>query len=211
MKRKGFSAMLMLSAIFTGCNNSESAGFLSGNSTAESSSSSIGSASVSESGDIFCFEFSIDGETYKFPLKYSDMEKKGWSYKNGGSEKTLKPNQYLIGLRMENGDLSMSVQPINLTDSNITANEANIGKLTLESSYIKPDSHTVNYAGIVLGKSTMDDVLTAFGEPSSKYESEKHPTITYKMKTNVTVKFSFDNTKGGIVDEIDIQNFSKNP
>lgn len=57
MKRKGFSAIL------TGCNNSESAGFLSGNSTAESSSSSIGSASVSESGDIFCFEFSIDGET----------------------------------------------------------------------------------------------------------------------------------------------------
>ncbi|MCI7691812.1 MAG: hypothetical protein MSR67_05435 [Oscillospiraceae bacterium] len=87
MKRKGFSAIL------TGCNNSESAGFFSGNSTAESSSSSIGSASVSESGDIFCFEFSIDGETYKFPLKYSDMEKKGWSYKNGGSEKTLKPKQ----------------------------------------------------------------------------------------------------------------------
>ena len=60
---------------------------------AESSSSSIGSASVSESGDIFCSEFSIDGETYKFPLKYSDMEKKGWSYKNGGSEKTIKPKQ----------------------------------------------------------------------------------------------------------------------
>ena len=138
------------------------------------------------------------------------MEKNGWSYKNGGGEKSLKPNQYLIGLRMENGDLSMSVQPINLTDSNITANEANIGKLTLDSNYIKPDSHTVNYAGIVLGKSKMDDVLAAFGEPSSKYENEKHPTVTYKTKTNVTVKFSFDNTKGGIVDEIDIQNFSKN-
>lgn len=29
------------------------------------------------------------------------------------------------------------------------------------------------------------------------------------MKTNVTVKFCFDNTKGGIVDKIEIQNFSK--
>lgn len=187
---------------------------VSESSSAESFSNSSQSSSESNSetagGDVFCFEFSIDGETYKFPLKYSDMEKNGWSYKNGGGEKSLKPNQYLIGLRMENGDLSMSVQPINLTDSNITANEANIGKLTLDSNYIKPDSHTVNYAGIVLGKSTMDDVLEAFGEPSSKYENEKHPTVTYKMKTNVTVKFSFDNTKGGIVDEIDIQNFSKN-
>lgn len=206
-----FSAMIMLTAILAGCNNSDSAGIFPGNSSAsESSSSSTESTPVTESGDVFCFEFSIDGETYKFPLKYSDMEKNGWSYKNGGGEKPLKPNQYLIGLRMENGDLSMSVQPINLTDSNITANEANIGKLTLDSNYIKPDSHTVNYAGIVLGKSKMDDVLAAFGEPSSKYENEKHPTVTYKMKTNVTVKFSFDNTKGGIVDEIDIQNFSKN-
>lgn len=243
-----FSAMIMLTAILAGCNNSDSAGIFPGNfsasesssstvsstiskssssevssskkesssttvsesSSAESSSSSTESTPVTESGDVFCFEFSIDDETYKFPLKYSDMEKNGWSYKNGGGEKSLKPNQYLIGLRMENGDLSMSVQPINLTDSNITANEANIGKLTLDSNYIKPDSHTVNYAGIVLGKSKMDDVLAAFGEPSSKYENEKHPTVTYKMKTNVTVKFSFDNTKGGIVDEIDIQNFSKN-
>lgn len=203
--------MIMLTAILAGCNNSDSASIFPGNSSAsESSSSSTESTPVTESGDVFCFEFSIDGETYKFPLKYSDMEKNGWSYKNGGGEKPLKPNQYLIGLRMENGDLSMSVQPINLTKSALTAAEANIGKLTLDSDYIKPDSHKTTYAGIVLGKSTAVDVSAAFGEPSSTYESEKFPTVTYKMKTNVTVKFCFDNTKGGIVDKIEIQNFSKN-
>lgn len=104
----------------------------------------------------------------------------------------------------------MSVQPINLTDSNITAKEANIGKFSLDSYYIKPESHTVSYAGIVLGKSTADDVSAAFGEPSSTYENEKHPAVTYKLKTNVTVKFTFDSEKGGVVDTIDIQNFSKN-
>ena len=234
-----FSAMLMLTAILAGCNNSESTGIFSGNSSAsESSSSSVSSttssssssdvsssktesssttnssestesSSVTTSGDVFCFEFSIDGETYKFPLLYSDMEKNGWSYKSNAGIKAIKPNQYLIGLRIEKGDLSMNVQPINLTKSVLTAAEANIGKLTLDSDYIKPDSHKTTYAGIVLGKSTADDVSAAFGEPSSTYESEKFPTVTYKMKTNVTVKFCFDNTKGGIVDKIEIQNFSK--
>lgn len=234
-----FSAMLMLTAILAGCNNSENTGIFSGNSsTSESSSSSVSSttssssssdvsssktesssttgssestesSSVTTSGDVFCFEFSIDDETYKFPLLYSDMEKNGWSYKSNAGIKAIKPNQYLIGLRIEKGDLSMSVQPINLTKSVLTAAEANIGKLTLDSDYIKPDSHKTTYAGIVLGKLTADDVSAAFGEPSSTYESEKFPTVTYKMKTNVTVKFCFDNTKGGIVDKIEIQNFSK--
>ena len=183
-------------------------------SSTESSSSSSKSSSVSTpvtaSGDVFCFEFSIDGESYKFPLMYTDMEKNGWSYKSNAGIKAIKPNQYLIGLRIEKGDMSMSVQPINLTKTALTANEANIGKLTLDSNYIKPESHTVSYAGIVLGKSTADDISAAFGKPSSTYESEKSPTVTYKMKTNVTVKFCFDNTKGGIVDKIEIQNFSKN-
>lgn len=239
MKYKRFSAMLMLTAILAGCNNSENTGIFSGNSstskslsssvssTTSSSSSSEVSSSKTESssttgssestesspeatsGDVFCFEFSIDGETYKFPLLYSDMEKNGWSYKSNAGIKAIKPNQYLIGLRIEKGDLSMNVQPINLTKSVLTAAEANIGKLTLDSDYIKPDSHKTTYAGIVLGKSTADDVSAAFGEPSSTYESEKFPTVTYKMKTNVTVKFCFDNTKGGIVDKIEIQNFSK--
>lgn len=234
-----FSAMLMLTAILAGCNNSENTGIFSGNSsTSESSSSSVSSTTSSSSssevsssktesssttnssestesspeatsGDVFCFEFSIDGETYKFPLLYSDMEKNGWSYKSNAGIKAIKPNQYLIGLRIEKGDLSMNVQPINLTKSVLTAAEANIGKLTLDSDYIKPDSHKTTYTGIVLGKSTADDVSAAFGEPSSTYESEKFPTVTYKMKTNVTVKFCFDNTKGGIVDKIEIQNFSK--
>lgn len=234
-----FSAMLMLTAILAGCNNSENTGIFSGNSsTSESSSSSVSSTTSSSSssevsssktesssttnssestesspeatsGDVFCFEFSIDNETYKFPLLYSDMEKNGWSYKSNAGIKAIKPNQYLIGLRIEKGVLSMSVQPINLTKSVLTAAEANIGKLTLDSDYIKPDSHKTTYTGIVLGKSTADDVSAAFGEPSSTYESEKFPTVTYKMKTNVTVKFCFDNTKGGIVDKIEIQNFSK--
>lgn len=179
-------------------------------SSTESSSSSSASTPAMETGDVFCFEFSIDGESYKFPLLYSDMEKNGWSYKSNAGIKAIKPNQYLIGLRIEKGDMSMSVQPINLTKTALTANEANIGKLTLDSNYIKPESHTVSYARIVLGKSTADDISAAFGKPSSTYESEKSPTVTYKMKTNVTVKFCFDNTKGGIVDKIEIQNFSKN-
>ncbi|MGN0657212.1 MAG: hypothetical protein ACI4KR_10505 [Ruminiclostridium sp.] len=160
--------------------------------------------------DVFCFEFSIDNETYKFPFKYADMEKNGWEYKKDGGAEIVKANQYLIGLRVEKDDLSMSVQPLNLTDSEITASEANIGKVVLDSYYIKPEAHEVKYGELTLGTSTMDDVISAFGEPSSTYESEKAPTITYKKETYSTVKFCFDNTKGGILDKIEIQNFYEN-
>ncbi|MGN0577499.1 MAG: hypothetical protein ACI4J4_02650 [Ruminiclostridium sp.] len=167
-------------------------------------------ASREASADVFCFEFSIDNETYKFPFKYADMEKNGWKYKKDGGTEIVKANQYLIGPRVEKDDLSMTVQPLNLTDSDITASEANIGKVVLDSYYIKPEAHLVKYGDITLGASTMDDVISAFGEPSSTYESEKAPTITYKKETYATVKFCFDNTKGGVLDKIEIQNFYEN-
>lgn len=161
-------------------------------------------------GDVFCFEFSIDNETYKLPFKYADLEQNGWKYKKDGDQDTIKPNQYLIGFRVEKDDLSMNVQPINFTDSEITAKDANIGKVDLDSYYIKPESHEVKYGTLILGTSTMNDVLAAFGEPSSTYESETHPTVTYKMETYVNVKFGFDNTKGGILEKIELQNFNDN-
>lgn len=161
-------------------------------------------------GDVFCFEFSIDDETYKFPFKYADMERNGWKYKNDTDEETVKPQQYLIGARVVKDDISMSVQPINFTDSEITAKDANIGQVTLDSYYIKPESHEVKYGALILGTSTMDDVLAAFGEPSSTYESETHPTVTYKMETYVDVKFCFDKTNGGILEKIELQNFNEN-
>lgn len=160
--------------------------------------------------DVFCFEFSIDNETYKFPFKYADLEQNGWKYKKDMDKETVKPQQYLIGSKVVKDDLSMSVQPINLTDSEITAKDANIGKVDLDSYYIKPESHEVKYGTLILGTSTMDDVLTAFGEPSSTYESETHPTVTYKMETYVNVKFCFDNTNGGILEKIELQNFNEN-
>ncbi|MGN1119136.1 MAG: hypothetical protein ACI4Q4_02185 [Oscillospiraceae bacterium] len=160
--------------------------------------------------DVFCFEFSIDDETYRFPFKYTDMEQNGWKYKKDGEQDTIKANQYLIGLRVEKDDLSMNVQPINFTDSEITAKDANIGQVALDSYYIKPESHKVKYGALILGTSTMEDVLAAYGEPSYRYESETHPTVTYKMETYVNVKFCFDSTKGGILEKIELQNFNEN-
>ncbi|MGN0618087.1 MAG: hypothetical protein ACI4J7_03605, partial [Ruminiclostridium sp.] len=180
--------------------------------TESSSTANNNAADASDlaNADVFCFEFSIDNETYKFPFKYADMEKNGWKYKKDGGTEIVKANQYLIGPRVEKDDLSMTVQPLNLTDSDITASEANIGKVVLDSYYIKPEAHLVKYGAITLGASTMDDVISAFGEPSSTYESEKAPTITYKKETYATVKFCFDNTKGGALDKIEIQNFYEN-
>ncbi len=162
------------------------------------------------STDVFSLEFTIDNETYKLPFKYADMEKNGWSYKNDAGEKTIKSHQYLIGTRVAKDDMSMSVQPINLTDSEVTAKDAHIGEVVIDDYYIKTESHEVKYGTVVLGKSTLDDVIAAFGEPSSTRESENHPSITYKKDTYLNVKFTFDNTNGGILNKIEIHNFNLN-
>lgn len=172
------------------------------------SSSDDGSKAVvpAASGDVFAFEFSIDSETYKFPFKYTDLTANGWAYSRGDENAALKKNQYAIGYEVKKGDLTIGVQPLNKTDGEIPAKEANIGKVTLVMNDLKLDSHEVKYGGAVLGKSTMDEVKAMFGEPDDSRESESNPAITYKKDIYVEVKFRFDNTKGGVLSEIEIRN-----
>ena len=177
--------------------------------TSTAASISDGDTTVPTGDLAFGFEFSIDNERYTFPFKYSDLEKNGWKYDKDADKETVKAHQYLIGPVVVKDNLRMTVQPLNLTDSEITAKDANIGKVSLDSSSLKSEEHEVKYGNIVLGKSTMDDVKVAFGEPTSTYDSEKYPTVTYKKELYVEVKFGFDNTKGGIVNKIDIQYFNK--
>ena len=177
--------------------------------TSTAASKSDGDTTVPTGDLAFGFEFSIDNERYTFPFKYSDLEKNGWKYDKDVDKETVKAHQYLIGPVVVKDNLRMAVQPLNLTDSEITAKDANIGKVSLHSSSLKSEEHEVKYGNIVLGKSTMDDVKAAFGEPTSTYDSETYPTVTYKKELYVEVKFGFDNAKGGIVNKIDIQYFKK--
>lgn len=175
-------------------------------STASSSANESKANVPVASGDVFAFEFSIDSETYKFPFKYTDLTANGWAYSRGDENATLKKNQYAIGYEVKKGDLTISVQPLNKTDGEIPAKEANIGKVSLVMNELKSDSHEVKYGGAVLGKSTMDEVKAMFGEPDESRESETNPAITYKEDIYVEVKFRFDNAKGGVLSEIEIRN-----
>lgn len=187
--------------------STESSSATENSTTTESGNNSAPESAVSNAS-VYDFEFSIDGEIYKFPFMYSDLIAKGWKNSRGDENATLKSNQYAIGYEVEKDDISIRIQPLNKTDKEIAVKDANIGKVTLDMDDLKSDSHDIKYGNIVLGKSTMADVKAAFGEPDDSYDSDKYPTITYKKEIYVSVEFGFDNTNGGVLQEIDIRNFN---
>ena len=86
--------------------------------TSTAASKSDGDTTVPTGDLAFGFEFSIDNERYTFPFKYSDLEKNGWKYDKDVDKETVKAHQYLIGPVVVKDNLRMTVQPLNLTETN---------------------------------------------------------------------------------------------
>ena len=184
-------------------------------STAEESSSEATDANSKESalssdfsGDIFSFEVSLDGQTYKIPMTYSEFTGLGWKM-NGDDSEQLKENQYTLSDKFENGDFKVSCQIVNLDSESKPVSDCYIGKISIDAYDLKDTSHTVELPdGIAMGKSTMEDVKSAYGEPDDTYTGSSYSSYTYKDKVYSTVKISFD-SETNVISGVEIQHFEK--
>lgn len=205
MKLRKFTAWLIAAltvTVLSGCANNSS----KTESLAEVYENSDASSKLHRA--VYDFDFSIDGDNYSVPMSYWEWQLKGWNYESGEDEK-IGAHVYGSSMKIKKDDLWMSVQPMNNTDSEISLSDAYIGEVVLDMDSQKADVHEIKYVDIVLGKSTMDDVKAAFGEPTSVSESDDYPEFIYEYGTYVNVKFHFDVKKGNIVDKILLNNLDR--
>ena len=158
------------------------------------------------SDDIYSFQVSIDGTVYQFPMWAKDFKALGWTYSGDGT-KTLSSNEYTTAETWEKGDAKVYTSLINLTMNSVTFEEAAVGGITLEEFYLKDcNMEIVLPKGIQYKVSSRDDVIAAYGEPSSEYDGDLYYKMTYKYETYREINlYVFKET--GTLDKIEIRNF----
>lgn len=215
----------MMCFVTAGCSNSSSAIDSGGNQEPSEGSETQIEDSVDqtvESVDIFndnaTYFIMIDGQKFYAGDPISALSDVGYSLEEFGSDEELPAGKYIIGTgSMVNADgkTAFGVTPYNNTDTTLTVSECVIGGIGVSDAWVNDDERVLSfefYGGIKLG-STKEDVVAAWGEPTStlsgevadekweKYEYESDETYR-----NFSVRFDSD----GFVTSMDWQNMDFN-
>lgn len=152
------------------------------------------------SDDLYSFEATINGKQYKIPEDFADFQKNGWKLDDSDNQK-IEPDKYTLGSTLKNGSSTLNVQFYNISKDTVTADKCKVSGILIESSDIDNGLKFQLPKGIT-NSSTKDDVIKAYGKPSS----EEAADCEYKINENRYVKFSFSDDKK--IFEIDIVNMT---
>ena len=172
---------------------------------------SADSESTGELGDdIYSFSMKFDGQTMKFPMTYQDFVGMGWELSSREDpDMKISTNSYGF-VSFNKGKNSVSAEVMNLGINEVGLEDSLIGGITVDGSYdIDLTSVSVKLpGGIELGKSTLDDIKAAYGEPSDTYEGDLYTKVTYEKDTYQEVELSVfkdDNT----LKKVDMENLEE--
>ena len=172
---------------------------------------SADSESTGELGDdIYSFSMEFDGQIMKFPMTYQDFVGMGWELSSREDpDMKISTNSYGF-VSFNKGKNSVSAEVMNLGINEVGLEDSLIGGITVDGSYdIDLTSVSVKpQGGIELGKSTLDDIKAAYGEPSDTYEGDLYTKVTYEKDTYQEVELSVfkdDNT----LKKVDMENLEE--
>lgn len=179
--------------------------------TTEAAGEATDSESAEELGDdIYSFSMEFDGQTMKFPMTYQDFVGMGWELSSREDpDMKISTNSYGF-VSFNKGKNSVSAEVMNLGINEVGLEDSLIGGITVDGSYdIDLTSVSVKLpGGIELGKSTLDDIKAAYGDPSDTYEGDLYTKVTYEKDTYQEVELSVfkdDNT----LKKVDMENLEE--
>lgn len=162
-------------------------------------------SSSSKSDDLYSFEIILNGQAYTLPADYSEFEKNGWCLDSLKSDKKIAPNQYTLSEVMKNGKTQVYAKLLNNEKDELSLNQCKIGGVKLDSFDAKYGATLVLPKGISFD-STKDDVIKAYGNPTSSNERDTQTYMTYEVGAYQSVKITIDK-QSDKVSSIDIENF----
>lgn len=167
--------------------------------------------------DDSAYTVKINGKTFTAGDKVSSLEEAGYAVRESVKNEKVPAGKYLLligggSVYNKDEDVSISFTPYNDTEESLTIPNAKLGKITIEKSTLEKKQAIFEkiefYGGIKLG-STREELVKAFGEPTSatereSYDGSKYETIEYKDK--VYKKFEFK-IEEGVVTEMEWTNY----
>ncbi len=162
-------------------------------------------AAAALSDDLYSFQIQLNGAVYALPGTLADFEANGWAYAEEADEE-IKPNQYIFGMKLKNGDVEISASFINFSQNVVKATEGHVGGLDISKDILENGGSAVLPKGIELGKATKEDVVSAYGQLSDSYDGDLYEKMTYKTDTYSTIElYVYKESK--VLEKIEIRNF----
>lgn len=146
---------------------------------------------VKLSKNLYDFEFAINETVFHLPQTLGEWKENGWSYERAGSEEMLDGDSFLEGETLKREEHELTVDIVNLDGEKQQLGACSVGGVTLENT--DKDDMVYQLPGkIILGESTLDDVLDAYGEPNDQYEEKDWIYVTYEYGIYKKVDLVFD-------------------
>ena len=161
------------------------------------------------SDDLYSFQFKCQGIIYKLPMTFKKFCECGWKYE--GEETALEAYDRLPFEKFKNGDMSIQAEIMNLTDADQPIENCYITSFDFLNN---ASAELILPKNITLNKSTIDDVISAYGNPTYTHYSEEYATFEYNYNDTGNIDFS-GNSKftlsfsDGLLYNIKIQNHKK--
>lgn len=145
--------------------------------------------------DLKASKFRLNAVEFQLPCRYSDLKDAGWEFKGDSSvmvepweleeEMWTKEGFNIIVAAYNNTDTSISI--MDCTVFAVMANE--LDSVPMFGGY---SGELILPGGIKLLKSTKNDLLVAYGEPTNVYEYSSEETLFYEFGEDIYVRFEVD-------------------
>ena len=140
--------------------------------------------------DLFSFQLELDGVIYQLPAPYSEFETNGWVGKEDLSTE-LDPDHITTSISLKNGEHEIYARFLNAGTDVLKLSECYVYIINLDSFDVDKGASLIFPSGITIG-TKMDDVKSAYGDPSETYEGDYSINWTYKLKTYASAEIKFD-------------------
>lgn len=162
------------------------------------------------SNDIYSFQLEMNGVVYQFPMTYAEFTSYGWVCKDDDTE-GIRSNAY-GGVTFEKDGYSVYAHVTNFDINELPMNECYIGGLKADN-YKLPEGFEIKLpGGIVLNKSTNDEITEAYGTPSRENKLDSGSIyMDYDKASYQKISLSFYAAEAGeaplALTTVDIKNF----
>lgn len=168
-------------------------------------------AATALSDNIYDFQLKLGDDICQLPMTYEAFTALGWKLSGVEEDESVPSNSYYM-IDFEKDGLRIGAEAINLGINETPVSQCLIGSVTVDasSSYgMDLSKMPVELAGgILMGTSTVDDIKSAYGDPSDIYEGDYYTQMTYSKDTYERVElyvYKDDNT----LKKVDVRNFSE--
>ncbi len=159
------------------------------------------------SDDIYSFQFSVDGNVFQLPMKFTDFEACGWTFEEDADE-MLRASAYTLSQSFsfrEGVEAYASVINFGINEAKLS--DCYIGRISFDTYGIEDTSAEILLpGGVQFNVSTREDIEAAYGTPTDIYEGEYYTSLTYGDDSYNRVELQVD-VETGLLSDIQITNF----